>query len=180
MQPRAQRGNVTTTKCHSRIIILIMNCCSIDMIGRIYEITSPSLPDICYIGSTTKELWERWFHHKELYQSWCYGYSSPISIFHYFKQYGIESFKLKLLKEYEVVDVKHLRAYEQLWLNRSKTKAVNRTNPVCLITPKMQRNINKWLPKVQCGCGSKYRHGGKSTHIRSKKHIKWVSSAQPS
>lgn len=148
------------------------------MIGRIYKIDSPKAPNICYIGATTNDLCIRWFHHKELYQSWCYGYSNPISIFPYFKQYGIDSFKITLLKEYAITDIKHLHAYEQLWFNRFQRTAVNKINPVCLITKKMLQNMNRNLPKVKCGCGSQYQRGREKFHNQTKKHNKWLAISQ--
>jgi hypothetical protein len=44
----------------------------------------------------------------------------------YFDEYGIENFKIELLKEYQIEDKKHLRAYEQLWMN--KFKCINEKN----------------------------------------------------
>ena len=46
-------------------------------------------------------------------------------IFDYFEKYGIENFKIILIKSYNVVrthqkDHKHLHAYELLWINKTK------------------------------------------------------------
>jgi hypothetical protein len=52
------------------------------------------------------------------------------AIYPYFKESGIENFRMMLIKEYRVVDRKQLEAYEQLWIN--KLKPVNRCNPLCI------------------------------------------------
>jgi len=92
-------------------------------LGRVYRIICLPQPDIQYIGSTFDELRHRWRGHKKSYKS----RNRDISIYKFFDEYCIENFKIVLIKEYEVVDRNHLRAYEQLWIN--KTKCVNKYNP---------------------------------------------------
>ena len=65
----------------------------------------------------------RWQEHKQQYKRG----NKKISIFSYFDKYGIDNFKIVLIKEYQVVDRAHLRAYEQLCINR--IKCVNKNNP---------------------------------------------------
>ena len=88
--------------------------------GHIYIIICIKNPKIFYIGSTFNQLKQRWIIHKNNYQD-----KHTISIYKYFDEYGIENFTMKLLKSYNVVrthnkDIKHLRAYEQLWINKLK------------------------------------------------------------
>ena len=78
-----------------------------------------------YIGSTFNELKYRWKGHKANYKNKTLNYS----IYAYFDKYGIDNFTMKLLRSYNVYrehnkDNKHLRAYEQLWIN--KLKCVNK------------------------------------------------------
>jgi len=86
--------------------------------GHIYIIFCHINPKIYYIGSTFNSLKQRWNTHKTHFKSKHY-----MSIHKYFDEYGIDNFSLKLLKSYDVYrehnkDVKHLRAYEQLWINK--------------------------------------------------------------
>lgn len=83
------------------------------MIGKIYKIIH-SQSDIIYIGSTFNRLSDRWRKHKNI---------ESTSIGKYIKEFGAVQFKIILIKEYEVIDRKHLEAYEQLWI--SKTKCIN-------------------------------------------------------
>ena len=88
------------------------------MIGRVYKIVH-SQSDICYVGSTMNELRVRWNQHKTATTNRC-------SITSYIQSLGAENFKIILIKEYEVVDQKHLKTKEQLWI--SKLKCINTNN----------------------------------------------------
>lgn len=103
------------------------------MIGKIYKIIH-NQSDICYVGSTCNELRQRWQEHKRHYAQ---KKKRQISICKYFDLYGIDNFKIILIKQYEVVDRTHLQAYEQLWIN--KLNNINRQN---LLFPKFIRLEN--------------------------------------
>ena len=88
--------------------------------GHIYIIIYIQNPKIFYIGSTFNELRQRCRNHKNDYKR-----RKGCSIYDFFIKYGIENFTMKLLKSYNVVrthskDTHHLRAYEQLWINKMK------------------------------------------------------------
>lgn len=92
--------------------------------GHIYIIICIQNPKIYYIGSTFNQLRQRWKHHKDDYNK--SNNNRPLSIYKYFDKYGIDNFTMKLLKSYDVVrthskDTNHLRAYEQLWINKMKS-----------------------------------------------------------
>ena len=88
------------------------------MIGRVYKIIH-NQSSICYIGSTSNKLKFRWRGHKSNYKKVAEGNKHfNCSIYKYFKKYGVENFKIILIKEYDVYDNKHLKAYEQLWINK--------------------------------------------------------------
>jgi len=98
-------------------------------IGRIYRIIKIDDPFINYIGSTFSELKIRWNHHKNTTSNCC--------IKKYFDKYGIDKFKIILIKEYEVYaetqkDNKQLRAYEQIWINKFRAKkcCINRQDAI--------------------------------------------------
>jgi hypothetical protein len=79
----------------------------------VYRITKIDDPTITYIGSTLLTLQRRWRVHKS--QKSC-------SISKLLNKYGCENFNFVLIKEYLVCDKIHLRAYEQLWINKYKMK----------------------------------------------------------
>ena len=93
-------------------------------VGRIYRIEYNEDPDIRYVGSTFQPISKRWQDHKDGFKQYLNEKFREIAIFPYFKKYGIENFKILLIKEYDVSDKKHLLSYEQLWMN--KIKCVNR------------------------------------------------------
>lgn len=82
--------------------------------GKVYKIIH-NQSDIVYIGSTLNRLNDRFYNHKKDYEN-----GKVLSIYKYFTKYGIENFKIILIKEYRVVDRKHLLMYEQLWMNKIK------------------------------------------------------------
>lgn len=87
------------------------------MIGIIYKIIHNS-SNIIYIGSTlNKDIKYRWRDHKRNYKNELY---QNISIYEYFDKFGIENFKIILIKKYDVCDRKHLTMYEQLAINNHK------------------------------------------------------------
>lgn len=97
-------------------------------LGKIYKIVCGLTEDI-YIGSTFNELKHRFQQHKNNYGKWLKGKNvTKITIFDLFKTYDVKNFRIILIKEYEVCDRLHLQAYEQLYINRSKS-CVNRCNP---------------------------------------------------
>jgi hypothetical protein len=83
------------------------------MKGIIYQIFIESHPNIHYIGSTTRSLRCRWKEHKSRFKQ-----DTDVSIYPYFEQLGIENFQIRVLKEYDVIDKQHLKAYEQLWISK--------------------------------------------------------------
>ena len=103
-------------------------------LGHIYKIICKVDEKFCYIGSTFDRLSKRMERHRNHYNDWVNGKNKkPCSCYPYFQKYGIENFKIVLIKSYEVIrthnkDTKHLRAYETLWMN--KTKCVNKNSPI--------------------------------------------------
>lgn len=86
--------------------------------GKIYKVVHTQ-SNICYVGSTLGSLRSRWCHHKTDYQRFINKKNTKnISLYPYFSKYGIDNFKIILIKEYEVIDKKQLVAYEQLWINK--------------------------------------------------------------
>jgi hypothetical protein len=88
-------------------------------VGIIYRIFHND-SDIQYVGMTMKSLYERWQRHVSEHKST----GGKCSIHHHMLEHGIESFQIVELKKYNVIDEKHLKVYETLWIN--KLKCVNR------------------------------------------------------
>jgi ribosomal protein S17E len=109
------------------------------MIGRVYKIVCSQSDDV-YVGSTFNELRIRWKQHK-------FAKTNRCAITPLLEKYDVSSFKIVLIKLYEVVDRKHLQAYEQLWI--SKLRCINKNNPFRIewLSKKdyYQRNRNKIL-----------------------------------
>jgi hypothetical protein len=132
-------------------------------IGHIYKIVCNINNSFCYIGSTFLSLDKRWQGHIKDYKI-NYG---TISIHKYFDKYGIENFKIVLIKSYKVVrvdnkDFKHLCAYETLHINKNKKIAVNLLLPY---TPMRYLNEKEYKKK--------YRENNKSIiNEKAKKYKK--------
>jgi hypothetical protein len=89
--------------------------------GHIYKIICNLDSSFCYIGSTFNRLHKRFLKHKIDYKHQ-YG---NFSLHEYFDKYGIDNFKIMLIKSYQVIrqhnkDHKHLSAYESLWICKTK------------------------------------------------------------
>jgi hypothetical protein len=113
--------------------------------GTVYKIIC-TLNDIVYVGSTfQKRLRDRWSDHKSQFKRHIDGkLKKTVSTFPYFEKYGIENFKLIKIKEYvcwveNAKDTQHLRAYEQLWIN--KLSCVNEQPCIKFLKPKHVKRI---------------------------------------
>ena len=74
-------------------------------IGNLYKIICLLDHNVVYIGSTFGETRKRWQAHKQKYYKWLDAKYGKVSIYPYFKKYGIENFKLIKIKSYECVRV---------------------------------------------------------------------------
>lgn len=102
-------------------------------IGKVYKIIHTQ-SDIVYVGSTFNRLSDRFRQHR---------YNFECTITKYIKQYGYKNFKIILIKEYEVVDRKHLESKEQIWINLLKPINKNSAFTIEKLKDKQYRNNNK-------------------------------------
>jgi hypothetical protein len=108
------------------------------MKGRIYQILNDDA-SIVYVGSTTDPLKTRWINHKSGAKGQLKGKYRNLAIYQHSNELGVDQFKLELIKEYDVVDVKHLRAIEQLWIN--KVKCINKQSCFMPISKKARDKL---------------------------------------
>ena len=159
--------------------------------GFIYKIICTLDSNFVYIGSTFTTMRQRWQAHKGLYNKYLKDGNNKMSTNKYYDKYGIQNFKIILIKSYNVCrnsqrDNAHLRAYEQLWINKTK-KAVNLQsafNPLAKMDMKILKK--KWYnnkkeelsekrkEKIICECGSIIRKSDLLAHKKSKKHEKLI------
>ena len=169
-------------------------------IGNIYKIICNLDNSICYIGSTFNTLYKRFEEHKNQYKN----NNGEYSIHKYFNKYGIDNFKIELIKSYNVIrthqkDYKHLYVYETLWINKTK----NCVNKIVSFNPlKKERHkqyndnhkeeiaeqkkqyyesnkkeiLEKQKQKFNCECGSKYTIQHRARHFKTTKHIKFLKN----
>lgn len=102
------------------------------MIGTIYKIVCNLDSSFVYIGSTFKTPRQRLEKHKVQYRCYKKGIYNKYSIYDKFDIYEPQNFTIIKIKDYEVCDYKHLRAYELLWYNKEKhnTKVINSNMPM--------------------------------------------------
>ena len=98
--------------------------------GTVYKIICRLDGKFCYIGSTFNELRHRWQQYKSHYRKWLSDPESvrrPCTCYPYFKQHGIESFKIIEIKSYDIhlKDRMCLEAYETLWISKTRGRNVN-------------------------------------------------------
>ena len=162
------------------------------MIGRVYKIVCMVNDDIVYIGSTMDSLEVRWMNHMNHYKEYKRGLHGCVSIFPYFDIYSIEYFEIVLIKEYEVIDEKHLQAREQLWIsstncvNQYNSFSIKKLNDIYYLTNNKEKrkqtcidyynkNKTKLSSKITCECSSIVNCSSMSAHRRTAKHLRLIA-----
>ena len=145
-------------------------------LGRVYKIVCKTNPNIVYIGSTFETIGIRWSRHKSTYKRWMNGYTHGTSLYQYvLSEDGWENFDIVLIKEYMCVrnssiDWKHLRAYEQLYIN--KVKCVNINSSIPLPKALMKNYKTEWYNKNKekiCEQKKDYYNENKEKILKQKK-----------
>lgn len=157
-------------------------------IGRVYKLVAKT-SDECYIGSTINKTHLRFASHKTNYKN---GKCQP-NLKKFIDKYGINNIDMILIKEYEIVDIRHLRAYEQLWINRHK-KNVNFSDaftiklyndiiraPSSRITKdgrnkQRERYLKLKAQIIKCECGKQTNAHAIKNHLKSKFHQSFINS----
>ena len=166
--------------------------------GKIYKLINHELPNLVYYGSTTQTLNKRLQCHKD--DSKRTNNSSKI-------MFSIGCPEIILLEYYPCETKQELEAKEREWIEGNE--CVNhyipgRTQKETIELKKQHYQDNKEIYKLKnkkyrqdnnekikekrnekrnektdCECGGKYIYSSKSRHIKSKKHIKFISLKKP-
>lgn len=143
----------------------------------IYKITGG---DLCYIGSTTQSINQRFSKHKDNYRVWkSGGKMCKCSSFDIFDEVGIENCKIELLEKTDTL-LNRERFYVESMVcvnkkipNRSK-KEYRETNKEYFNDWNREWRQNKNKEKIICECGGRYTYSNKRIHINSKRHINFI------
>lgn len=95
-------------------------------IGRVYKIVAIEGSE-CYVGSTFNTTRDRLKNHKGDYLRFKNGKTHHTSVMDLFSKYGVDGCRMVLIKEYEVIDRRHLETKELLWMK--KLKSINKIQP---------------------------------------------------
>lgn len=122
-------------------------------VGTVYKIFSEQ-GDKFYLGSTIQPVKQRFQGHKTKYLLYKAGKKvSACSSFELFDLYGVDKCKWVRLKVIEVADSTHLKAYEQLYMNRLQcNNMINKRLALDLMNKKCEHQHPKWRCK-DCGAG---------------------------
>ena len=138
--------------------------------GKIYKVTCES--GLVYIGSTVRSLKRRFTCHNTLSNN-CEtrDFINP---------------KIELLEDYPCETKDELLWKEREWID--KTDCVNKYRPIITREEyrQQQNKSNKKYreenrdtrnEKFNCECGGKFTYQNKARHLKSKKHIKFISTS---
>ena len=143
----------------------------------VYKITGGNL---CYIGSTTQNINQRYSKHKDNYRVWkAGGIMGHCSSFDIFDTVGVENCKIELLEQTDTLKERERFYMESVVCvnkripNRSKKEYMELHKEYFTnYNNEWRQNINK--EKIICECGGRYTHTNKLKHIITKKHINFT------
>lgn len=131
--------------------------------------------DECYIGATSRTLYERFREHK-----YYNGHQRATMSKILFEKYGRDGVTIELLEEVENID--NLKIRETYWIDTTPS-CVNKLRSIPP-TPERRKEIekksrdkhreiinNKANIKINCECGGKYTQCNKKRHLSSPKHL---------
>jgi hypothetical protein len=157
-------------------------------ICRIYKLVSKT-SDYCFIGSTLNKLHLKFNSIKNDYKN---GINLKPRLREFIERYGVKNINMILIKEYEIVDHKHKKAYEQLWMNNHK-KNFNNVDAFVIklhVTPEIkkekkdkqektkkdksllarERYLKLKAKTIECTCGKQTNVHALRNHVRTKFH----------
>ena len=161
--------------------------------GKIYKIEDVG-GNMCYIGSTTKDfLSKRMAEHRNVYTCYKNGKNGKFTVFNIFEKYGVENCRIVLIELFPCDTKDELTGRESHYIRTvecvnkmipDRTKAEYRkkqyeeNKDAEKIYSKQQREKNKDTIQakkstvIDCLCGKTYTFGHRTTHFKSKYHLK--------
>ena len=164
--------------------------------GKVYKIQDIG-GNMCYIGSTTKDyLSKRMVEHRQKYKKWLQDKTNDrFTVYEIFDTYGVENCDIVLIElcpcyskdELTKLESKYIRSencvnkvipdrdmaeyqkeyyIENSEIQKQKVSAYRKLNKAKIKEYKSQ--------KVVCICGATNIHDGKSRHLHSKAHLKYI------
>ena len=154
--------------------------------GKIYKIEDIN-GEICYIGSTTKELLsKRMAEHRSKYKLFLDGEYERYTAFNIFHKYGVENCRIILIELYPCNTKDELTSRESHYIrtlecinknipnrtrkewkaqphNKEKTKNYNQIYNA--------KNKETKYTVIKCECGNNYTKSHRSCHMKTKKHL---------
>jgi len=142
--------------------------------GKIYQVVCKITGRI-YIGSTIETLEDRLYKHENDYKRYIE------EKFHYISVYDIledKKYFIELIKDYPCSNKKELEREE----GRHQLVALADDNVNCVNRNIAGRTKEEKLAfkrdKFTCPCGGKYTRSGKSSHFKTKKHLKYLKQKE--
>ena len=138
--------------------------------GKIYTIRSYQT-DLIYIGSTRDALFKRLSYHKKDYKKWINNNKKYMTSFEICK---FDDVYIELLLNYPCNDRGELCRKEGEFIRSMEcvnSHIAGRTHKQYKIDTK-----EKLKSKTSCVCGGKYTHQNRSTHFKTKKHLKYLNN----
>lgn len=99
--------------------------------SKVYKICMKNPENkMTYYGSTTSNLCTRFNMHKAAYKHWLKDESRPeSSLYKYFKQYGIEEFKIELISKIDCKTHQELLTLERYYIDNNEF-VINKNKPI--------------------------------------------------
>ena len=152
--------------------------------GKIYKIYSKTL-DNCYYGSTTMTLKKRLTAHKSKFKNGKYCKSRDVLKYNDYEIILVELFPCKNKKQLD-----RREGYYQRNFKCINTQIAGRTQKEWVQDHKEERkkyhkqyyqdhSKEKLKVKMTCECGSVVRKDNVRRHNKTKKHLKYIESQQP-
>ncbi|GMF65333.1 unnamed protein product [Phytophthora lilii] len=148
------------------------------MKGFIYKISNAD-DSIIFIGSSRKAMLPYWKDVKNMYKTWLRTGKPYSVIYDHFKKGGVESFGIELLSEHELVNSIDIYEHKQLAIN--SINCINNHENNFRIGGEKNDYVNPNFDprrKIECVCGSSFSRYNEGKHLKTKKHIKYVSEDQ--
>ena len=141
--------------------------------GTVYKIICKLDHKFVYIGSSFDTLRNRWQNHKRDYIKWLRSSNADVrcSCYPYFKQFGIENFKMIEIKSYDIhlKDRRCLEALETLWICKTRG-CCNRNLPVSYLK-KEQKKAYREANKTEIAEVDKERYKANRKEILEQKKV---------